>query len=99
YDASKSRVENYEDFVSFGDPSAGDPNSDVIVIEFFDPNCPHCKTLHPLMKAAVDSLGSQARFVFRPFVLRPSSLMQIEALHIAAQQGKFFEMLDAQYAR
>lgn len=99
YDASKARVENYKDFVSFSDPSAGDPNSDVIVIEFFDPNCPHCKSMHPLMKAAVDSLGSQARFVFRPFVLSQASLMQVEALHIAAQQGKFFEMLDAQYAR
>jgi protein-disulfide isomerase len=99
YDASKARVENYRDFVSFSDPSIGDPNADVIVIEFFDPNCPHCKTLHPLMKVAADSLGSQARFVFRPFVLNQASLMQIEALHIAAQQGKFFEMLEAQYAR
>jgi len=99
YDASKARVENYLDFVSFSDPSIGDPNADVVVVEFFDPNCPHCKTLHPLMKVAADSLGSQARFVFRPFVLSQASLMQVEALHIAAQQGKFFEMLESQYAR
>ncbi len=99
YDASKSRVENFDDWVSFSDPSLGDPNADVVVMEFFDPNCPHCKTMHPMMKAAADSLGDRARFVFRPFVLSQGSLMQVEALHVAAQQGKFFEMLDAQYER
>jgi len=69
------------------------------VIEFFDPNCPHCKTLHPILMAAVDSLADEARFVFRPFVISQASLMQVEALHIAAQQGKFFEMMDAQFER
>ena len=99
YDDSKARVENYLDFVSDTDPSLGDPASDVVVIEFFDPNCPHCKTLHPILMAAVDSLADEARFVFRPFVISQASLMQVEALHIAAQQGKFFEMMDAQFER
>ena len=99
YDLSKPRIENYKDWISFNDPSLGNPDAPVTVIEFFDPNCPHCKTVHPLMKMAADSLGDRARFVFRPFVLGQGSLLQVEALHVAAQQGKFFEMMDAQFVR
>ncbi len=99
YDSSKKPVKDHESWVTFSDPSLGNPDAPVTVIEFFDPNCPHCKTIHPVMKAAADSLGDKARFVFRPFALGRGSFLQVEALHIAAQQGKFFEMLDAQFER
>ena len=99
YDASKGRVENYREMVSASDPSKGNQDSDVIVMEFFDPNCPHCKTMHPLMEALVAAHGDKARFVYRPFILWEHSVIQVEALHIANGEGKFFEMLEGQFDR
>lgn len=97
YDLEKGTVENYERLVNFFDPTVGDPNAPVTVIEYFDPNCPHCKTLHEIMTPVIRSHADQAHFVFKPFVLWQHSIAQSEALYAAAQEGKFFEMLEAQY--
>ena len=99
YDPEKPMVENYRQMVSASDPSKGNPDADVLIIEFFDPNCPHCKTMHPLMEALIAAHGDKARFVYRPFILWQHSVVQVEALHIAAGQGKFFEMLEGQFDR
>ncbi len=99
YDPEKPAVENYRDMVSFSDPSRGSPEAPVTVIEFFDPNCPHCATLHPVMDAVVEEYGDKAWVVWRPFVLWQFSIPQVEVLYIAAQEGKFFEMLEEQFAR
>ncbi|NND71251.1 MAG: vitamin K epoxide reductase family protein [Rhodothermales bacterium] len=98
YDPGKAFVENYREMVGPADPYKGNPESDVIVMEFFDPNCPHCKTMHPLVEALVQAHGDEAHFVYRPFILWEHSVVQVEALHIAAQEGLFFEMLEGQYA-
>ncbi len=98
YDLEKGSVENYERLVNFFDPTVGDPGAPVTVIEYFDPNCPHCATLHDVMMPVVQSHADRARFVFKPFVLWRHSIPQSEALYAAAQEGKFFEMLEAQYA-
>ncbi|MDX1430668.1 MAG: vitamin K epoxide reductase family protein, partial [Rhodothermales bacterium] len=99
YDPEKPVVENYVDMASFSDPSRGSPGAPVTIIEFFDPNCPHCATLHPVMDAVVDRYGDKAWVVWRPFVLWQFSIPQVEALYIAGQEGKFFEMLEEQFAR
>lgn len=98
YDTDRGRIENPARLVNFYDPSKGNPNAPVTVIEYFDPNCPHCATLQPIMESVIATHQNQARFVFKPFVLWPHSFAQSEALYAAAQQGKFFEMLDRQYA-
>lgn len=97
YDPEKDRVSNYLEMVGASDPSRGNLESDVIVMEFFDPNCPACKAMHPLMDAIVEAHGDKARFVYRPFILWQHSVIQVEALHIAAGEGLFFEMLDGQF--
>ena len=98
--ADKSPVaENGASLVNFQDITKGSAESGVTVIEYFDPNCPHCKDFHQTMKKLVDAHSESVRFVFKPFPLRRSSLPEIQALYVAAQSGKFSEMLDAQYAR
>jgi len=99
YDRDKPLVENYRDLVTFTDPSMGNPDASVTVIEFFDPNCPHCATMHPIMKQVVSQYGDRAWFVWRPFLNWPASMSQIEALYFAAQDGKCFEMMEEQYRR
>lgn len=99
FDETKGRIDNYMSLVADSDPSKGNPDSDVLVVEFFDPNCPACKVMHPIMDAVVESHGDDARFVYRPFILWQHSVVQVEALHHANQQGKFFEMLQGQFDR
>ena len=98
YDPEQAVFDDYRSLINFFDPSRGNAEADVTVIEYFDPNCPHCKTIHPIMNEVIQTHGSKARFVFKPFVLWPHSVAQSEALYAAAQEGKFFEMLDLQYA-
>lgn len=85
--------------INFQDITKGSAESGVTVIEFFDPNCPHCKDFHQIMKTIVEAHSDEVRFVYKPFALRRSSLPEIQALYVAAQSGKFTEMLEGQYAR
>lgn len=99
YSTSISPVEDWERLISMGDPSIGNPDAGVTVIEYFDPNCPHCKTLHPIMTRVVADRKDVAVFYKIPFPLWRYSLPQIEALYVAAQDNRYYEMLNMQYAR
>ena len=83
--------------VSFSDSVFGTSDAPVTVVEFFDPNCPHCKTFHSTMETLIAQYGDQARFVYKPIPLWRRSVNQIAALHAAARQGKFKAMLEAQF--
>lgn len=98
FDAEKGRVQNFSELVNFFDPTIGEPGASVTVIEYFDPNCPHCATIHPIMMDVARAKLDKALFVFKPFVLWNHSIAQSEALYAAAQEGKFFQMLEQQYA-
>ncbi len=91
-----SATYNYADLVTTADPFVGEFDASVTVIEYFDPNCGHCKTLHPIMKDVIEKYQDRVRFFMIPFVLWPYSLAQIEALYVAAAKGKYYDMLDAQ---
>ena len=90
---------NGASLVNFQDITEGSAESGVTVVEYFDPNCPHCKDFHQVMKQLVEAHSNDVRFVYKPFALGRSSLPEIQALYVAAQSGKFSEMLDAQYER
>ncbi len=99
YDPNKPSVVNFEALVGPKDPYQGNPDAAVTVVEFFDPNCPHCKALHPVMKATIAKYEDRARFVYKPIWLPqfPFSVQQNAVLFAAAEQGKFSEMLDLQF--
>lgn len=98
-DPEKEPVDNPSSLVNFQDVTRGPSDASVTVVEYFDPNCPHCKTFHETMKPLVSQYEDEVRFVFKPFPLRGSSMPEIQALYVAHQEGKFFDMLEAQYAR
>ena len=91
-------VENYQDLLSSFDPTFGPEGAPVTVIEFFDPNCPHCQATHPEIKEVISRYQDEVRFHLIPFPLSERSLPQIEAMYVAKEQGMFIEMLDAQMA-
>lgn len=91
--------DNGASLINFQDVTMGPSDASVTIIEYFDPNCPHCKTFHETMKQLVSEYEEEVQFVFKPFPLGRGSLPEIQALYVANQEGKFSEMLDAQYAR
>lgn len=99
YDPEKQPVESFISLIDFQDPIKGNPDAAVTIVEYFDPNCPHCKAMHPIMQRAMTKYGDEARFVYKPMPLWRYSVSQIEALYAAAQEGKFMPMLEAQYQR
>lgn len=95
FDPRYEPVEDWPTMVSSLDPTRGSGDAPVTIIEFFDPNCPHCKTMHPVLDAVAAQYGEQARIVYKPVAaLGQISALPVAALHVAAQQGRFFEMLD-----
>ncbi|HEX7071864.1 MAG TPA: vitamin K epoxide reductase family protein [Rhodothermales bacterium] len=97
YNLEMAPIANWQEFVSFADPSKGNPSAPVTVITYFDPNCPHCRSLHPIMEQVIQDHADDAHFVFKPFPLWQHSVAQVHALYASAQEGKFFEMMQAQF--
>ncbi len=100
FDERFAPVEDYLTLVGDADPVAGNPDASITFIEFFDPNCPHCKTLHPVMQAMLATYGDRVRLVYKPIALPgwDFSIPQVAALLAANQEGKFAPMLDRQFA-
>ncbi|MEM8558766.1 MAG: vitamin K epoxide reductase family protein [Bacteroidota bacterium] len=76
----------------------GRADAPVTVVKIFDPNCPHCRTLHHTLDAIVGRLGDKAKVHYYPFALWQESIPQIQALYIAHESGKASEMLAGQFA-
>jgi protein-disulfide isomerase/rhodanese-related sulfurtransferase len=80
---------------------SGNPNAAVTVVEFGDFECPVCKREEPVAKEIRDKYKDKIRFVFRQFPLihtHPFSERMAEASECAADQGKFWEAVEAIYA-
>lgn len=100
YDLEFPRFENVEDIIREYDPVIGPADAPVTVMEFLDPNCNHCKNLHPAMLALTEAFPDSVRFVYKPVTLvgNPThSLDEVMALLIANEHGRFKEMLDLQF--
>lgn len=86
---------NPEELVE-SEPVQGNPEADLLVTEFFDPNCPHCQRFHTVMKKVLQEHGDQIRFFMQPVPLWAFSRAQMQAMFIAKEKGKYYEMIDAQ---
>jgi len=77
-------------------PVQGPPDAELLLIEFFDPNCPHCQRFHPVMQQVMETYGEQVRYYKKPLPLGDYSIDQIRAILIAQQRGKYYDMVEAQ---
>lgn len=98
YDANIPPVDDYMSLVTFSDPGKGKLGAPVTILEFFDPNCPHCKTFLPYVDGVMERHKEDARLVYKPFPIGRHSVAQVEALFYAAQQGKFEQLMRSQFA-
>ena len=70
-------------------PVAGNPDGDVVIVEFFDYRCPYCRRSADSLEAAMKS-DDNVRVVFKEFpILGPESLEGAKAALAAAKQGKY----------
>lgn len=76
-----------------GEPSRGDVNAPVTVVEYTDFQCPSCAAMHPVLEEVLPRYGTKVRLVVRnyPLARHANARKAAEAADAANAQGKFFE--------
>lgn len=75
----------------------GNPDAEVVLVEYSDFQCPACGQFYPYVKEIMEEHGDSLRFEYRHFPLlniHPQAVPAAIAAEAAGQQGKFFEMHD-----
>ncbi len=74
-------------------PTRGNPNASVTLVEFTDFECPTCAVAHPILERLAAEYGARVKFVVRDFPLEQHENAQkaAEAAEAAREQGKYWE--------
>jgi protein-disulfide isomerase len=74
-------------------PSKGNPNAPVTIIEFTDFECPSCGRVQPIIEQVAHEMGDKVRLVVRDFPLdqHVNARKAAEAAEAARAQGKYWE--------
>ncbi|MDP2593622.1 MAG: DsbA family protein [bacterium] len=67
----------------------GNPNAEIVIIEYSDTECPWCREFHKSMKELMETDGKSGRiaWVYRHFPVHQQSAREIEALECATELG------------
>ena len=95
YDPQYGPVVDLDPFLD--NPSKG--SGPVTVVEVFDPNCSHCRSLHETMRGVIEANGDAATFYSVAFPLRQPTVAQAAALNWARGQDRYFELKDEMFER
>ncbi|MFB6098482.1 MAG: DsbA family protein, partial [Salinibacter sp.] len=87
---------NPESIMLESDPVLGNPSADVLLVEFFDPNCTPCQRFDPIMEKVMEKYGDRIQFYMHPIPASQYSVRQIAAMLLAKEKGKYYEMIDLQ---
>jgi protein-disulfide isomerase len=71
----------------------GDKDAKVTVVEFFDPACPACVHIFPIVEKLPEKYPSQVRVVYRALPYHKGSDVVLSLLEAAKEQGKYKEAL------
>ena len=78
-------------FHNAGDPSLGNANGKIIIVDFFDYQCPHCVKMTPVLEAIVKA-NPNVKVVFKEFPIRGPLSEYASKVALAAKiQGKYVE--------
>jgi protein-disulfide isomerase len=74
-------------------PSKGNTDAAVTVVEFTDYQCPNCATAQPVLERLVAEYGDRVRFVVRdfPLTMHADAQKAAEAAEAAREQGKYWD--------
>ncbi|MGB7405017.1 MAG: DsbA family protein [Pacificimonas sp.] len=77
---------------------AGDADADVVLVEFFDFNCPYCRQSNEDVQRLLRDVDG-LKVVWRDFpVLGPASREAAEAAIVAAREGRYRDFHDGMFA-
>lgn len=79
--------------------SKGAVNAPVTIVEFFDPECEACRTVHAFLNRLCDEFRGQLRIVYRYTTFHKNSQYASAVLEEAKENGKFVEALDVIFAK
>jgi protein-disulfide isomerase len=88
--AADARVANLamDALMDPGTPVIGNPDGDVVIVEFFDYQCSFCKAAEPRLRKLVETDGN-IRHVIKDFpILSPVSIIAAKAALASVAQGK-----------
>jgi protein-disulfide isomerase len=78
-----------------GTPPAGANNPDVVIVEYFDYNCPYCKKIVPTLQSLL-AQDPKIAVVYKDWpILGPVSVYAASAALAAGYQGKYLAAHDA----
>lgn len=88
--AKHDALANHHDALfSANDPFAGNPRGATTIVEFYDPRCPYCRQLAPMLTSFV-AKDRNIRLVYKDLpILGPASERGSRALLAAARQGGY----------
>jgi thiol-disulfide isomerase/thioredoxin len=77
-------------------PSKGSQSGRVIVVEFVDYECPHCRHAQSLIKQAVEEFPNEVKVFYKHFPLsaHANARLAVEGAVAAQRQGKFWPFSD-----
>ncbi len=90
--------------VSASDHILGNPNAEIMLVEYSDTDCPYCQSFQPTLHRIVTELGKDGKvaWVYRHFAFHPNAPKEAEATECVAEIGgntKFFEYLDLLFSK
>ncbi|MDR3177913.1 MAG: thioredoxin domain-containing protein [Campylobacteraceae bacterium] len=71
----------------------GNQNAKITVVEFFDPMCPACVRITPVVAKLQEKHPAQIRVVYRALAYHKDSNIIVSLLEAAKEQGKFEETM------
>jgi protein-disulfide isomerase len=78
-----------------GDPTAGNPDGNVTVVEFYDVRCPYCRRMLPVM-AELLHRDPNVKVIYKDIpILGAASVLGAKAVLAAQRQGGYLRMHDA----
>ena len=76
-------------------PSKGSPSGRVVIVEFADYECSHCKAAQPLMQTLLANDANDITLYFKHFPISSNNALNAALAAAAAQkQGKFWQFSD-----
>ncbi|MDR3346638.1 MAG: DsbA family protein [Campylobacteraceae bacterium] len=95
YSKNKVAKESYSRLVRDYSFISGAKDAKVTVVEFFDPACPACVQISPVVEKLPDRYPAQVRVVYRALALpsHKGSEVVLSLLEAAKEQGKYKEAL------
>lgn len=93
----KAQLTKEEVFFDKDAPVLGNPKGRITVVEYFDYQCPYCKTSYEMVREVVEQDG-KVRLVLKDWpVFGGASVMAAQAVLASAKLGKYDKTLDAMF--